>query len=296
MNGTLAFVWKITMFDRIAFHSTIFFICSLAALPALAAPDQIGLAHTVRNNVSQIEPKISKILAGDDLFRDEVVQTLEDSGAKFVLKDSTNLILGPRSTLRLDKAVFTDEKSMGELAIKLTQGTFRFMTGNSPKEAYKITTPVATMGVRGTTLDFDIKQYSNMVVLKDGQASVCAGGKCVELVKVGDTAIVRVNGAQIDIQLAPSSTWSFDASCNGMCGPVSFAEAQNSLTTGSLGGQGGGASGGGGGGGGTVGPIISGGSNAGTSSSTSQATGNRFSSPLLGGGLGSASFSSVSPN
>ena len=263
--------------------------------PVLAAsPDQIGLAAVVRNDVSQVEPKISKILAGDDVVRDEVVQTLENSGVKIVLKDSTNLVLGPHSKLKLDKAVFSDEKSIGDIAIKLTEGSFRFITGSSAKESYKIVTPIATMGVRGTTLDLDIKQYSNMVVLKDGQASVCAGGKCVELLKVGDTAVVKVDGARIDIQVQPSSTWSFDAACNGMCGPVSFAEAQNSLTTGSIGGQGGGASGAGGGG--TTGSIISGGSNTGTVPSSSQTAGRGGgSNSLLSTGLGSASFSAVSP-
>src|SRR3954451_11941446 len=126
-----------------------------STLRALAAsPDQIGLALTVKNEVSQVEPKISKILQGDDIFRDEVVQTLADSGAKFVLKDSTNLVLGPSSKLKLDRAVFTDEKSIGDIAVKLSLGTFRFITGHSAKEAYAITTPIATMGVRGTTLDF----------------------------------------------------------------------------------------------------------------------------------------------
>ena len=94
----------------------------------LAAPDQIGVAVTVRNDVSQIEPTLSKILAGDDIVRNAVVRTLNNSGAKFVLKDSTNLILGPNSNLKLDQAVFTDEKTIGDIAIKLSAGSFRFMT------------------------------------------------------------------------------------------------------------------------------------------------------------------------
>ena len=103
----------------------IYFIFAIFALitlsngsPVLAASaDQIGLAAAVRNDISQVEPKITKISAGDDVVRDEVVQTLEDSGAKIVLKDSTNLVLGPRSKLKLDKAVFSDEKSVGEIII-----------------------------------------------------------------------------------------------------------------------------------------------------------------------------------
>ena len=35
----------------------------------------------------------------------------------------------------------------------MTTGAFRFVTGHSDKNAYKITTGLATIGVRGTTLD-----------------------------------------------------------------------------------------------------------------------------------------------
>ena len=96
------------MLGRIGLASVTFILCfgCLDPSQALAAADQIGLAVTVRNDVSQVEPKISRILAGDDLIRDEVVQTRTDSGAKFVLKDSTNLVLGPNSTLKLDRTVF----------------------------------------------------------------------------------------------------------------------------------------------------------------------------------------------
>jgi len=263
---------------------------------ALAASDQIGLAVVVRNDVSQIEPKASKILAGDDIFRDEMVQTKSDSSAKFVLKDSTNLMLGPSSTLKLDRAVFSDEKSVGDIAIKLATGSFRFITGNSAKESYAITTPIATMGVRGTTLDLRIERFQNIVVLKDGQSRVCAGGKCVELMKPGDTAVVKAYSSRVDIEMQPSSTWSFDSACAGMCGPMSFAEAQNAITTGAIGtgGAGGGGGGTAGGGGGTGLNIPSGGSNNGATSSSSGGATTGSSGSLLSPALSAASFGRVS--
>lgn len=265
----------------------------LVTPPAFAASsDQIGLAAIVRNNVSQVEPQKSKISQGDDVFKDEVVQTEDDSNAKFVLKDSTNLILGPGSKLKLDKAVFSDEKSIGAIAIKLTVGSFRFITGHSAKEAYVISTPIATMGVRGTVLDFLIAATTNTVVLKEGASTVCAAGKCVNLTKPGDTAVVKAYGSHIDVDLEPSSTWSFDSACNGMCAPMSFAEAESSITTGSIGGAGGG--GGTGGGGPTGLNLTIGGSNTG---SLGQQNGmpNRSSTPLITTGSGSALFFSVSP-
>jgi FecR-like protein len=267
----------------------LFFVGCFAPSPAIAASEQVGLAVAVRNNVSQIEPKISKILTGDDVIRDELVETKADSGAKFVLKDSTNLVLGPNSTLRLDRAVFSGETTVADIAIKLALGSFRFITGQSAKEAYAINTPLATIGIRGTTLDFLIERAKNTVVLKHGQSRVCAGSNCVELLRVGDSAVVTRNGSRIDIEVQPAS-WSFDSACAGMCSPMSFADAENALTTGSIGG------GGGGGGGGTGSPPPTGGPNLGVLPNTSTTTRNGFSGLTTGAGLGSAGFFQVSPH
>src|SRR5476651_499763 len=128
-----------------------FGICGTGSFAADA--QGIGRAAVVRNDVSQIAPQVIRISAGDEIFRDETVRTAADSDAKFVLRDDTNLSLGPGSTLKLDRAVFSGETSAGDIAVKLSTGAFRFITGHSSKESYKIVTPLATIGVRGTTLD-----------------------------------------------------------------------------------------------------------------------------------------------
>jgi hypothetical protein len=85
-----------------------------------------------------------------------------------------------------------------------------------------ITTPIATMGVRGTTLDILVKKGRNIIVLRSGKATLCLLGsrKCVELDHEGDTANVTSNGkksASIDVQNRAS--WTFDSACNGgLCG------------------------------------------------------------------------------
>jgi len=217
-------------------------VCGLAPRLAFGAADEIGLAAVVRNHVDEVEPAYSRIKTGDNINRDEVVETFADSSAKFVLKDSTNLMLGPNSKLKLDRAVFSDEKGIGDFAIKLSLGAFRMVTGNSAKESYVINTPLATLGVRGTILDFRNERYKNTIVLKQGQSSVCVVGHCVELVNVVDTAVVTSVGSRINIDVQPSSNWSFDSACNGMCSPTTFAEAKSAVNevTGSLGGAGGG--------------------------------------------------------
>jgi FecR protein len=275
-----------------AYFYMIFQIAFFAALvrPALSAPEQIGLAVVVRNDVSQVEPTISKIVAGDDVIRNELVRTSADSSAKFVLRDSTNLLLGPNSTLKLDRAVFSGDQGVGDVAVKLTVGSFRFITGNLAKESYAINTPLATLGVRGTTLDFLIDRLKNTVVLKEGQAHVCAGGNCIELMKVGDTAVVTSSGGRIEIALQSSSSWSFDSACNGMCSQTTFAQAEDSLTTGGLGGAGGGA------GGPTGVQTATGGINLGAGPLTGPNTPTGFQNLLTGGTAGGGGFSLVSPH
>src|SRR6516165_7334193 len=184
----------------------------IASLPATtnAADEPIGVTAVVRNTVSQLEPKVTKIAKGDEVVRNEVVRTAADSDARFVLRDDTNLSLGPGSTLKLDRTVFDDPKA-GDIAIKLTSGAFRFVTGNSNKEAYEIKTPIVTMGVRGTTLDILVKKRRNTIVLRAGKVTVCMLGtkKCVDLIHEGDTANITANGKSASIDVQSGSSWSF---------------------------------------------------------------------------------------
>jgi hypothetical protein len=270
-------------------------LAELIFISAALANEQIGLAAAVRNDVSQIEPTTAHILVGDDVVRDEVVRTSVDSNAKFVLRDDTNLMLGPNSRLKLDKTVFSDESTASRVALTLATGTFRFITGHLAKDSYEIKTPLATIGIRGTILDFRIERFRNAVVLRSGQAHVCAGGNCVELLKIGDTAVITATGARIEIRVQGSSSWTFDDVCRGsFCKQLTFAEAEDSMTTGSIGG------GGAGGGGPTaLSSLPIGGFARGIGSQTgSAATPNRSQNLLTGAGLGGAAFvpQSVSPH
>ena len=194
----------------------------IAGLPATtgAAEGPIGVAAIVRNTVSQLEPRVTRVAKGDEVVRNEVVRTAADSDARFVFRDDTNLSLGPGSTLKLDRTVFDDPKA-GDIAIKLTQGAFRFVTGNSEKEAYVIKTPIATMGVRGTTLDILVKKRRNKIVLRAGKVTICVPGpgKCVDLNHEGDSANITANGKSVSVDVQNGASWTFDSACNGLlCG------------------------------------------------------------------------------
>src|SRR5438477_4953473 len=167
---------------RVLLVSALCLAAGLANHPALAQA-RVGEAVVVQNQVVRVAgPASTQINVGDGLLRDEVVHTGLDSAARLVMADNTNLSLGPNATIKLDRTVFNDEQTYREIAIRLTTGAFRFVTGNSAKAAYKLTSALGTIGVRGTILDILSERGKLTVVLQDGASRVCSiSGRCVEL-------------------------------------------------------------------------------------------------------------------
>jgi hypothetical protein len=213
----------------------VLYISALCILPSLAASPvhaqaRVGEAAVIKNEVVRVVgPATSQINVGDGVLRDEIVRTGLDSAARLVMADSTNLSLGPSATIKLDRTVFNDEHTYRDIAIRLTTGAFRFVTGHSEKTAYKINTSVATIGVRGTILDILSQRGKTTVVLQEGASRVCAiGGQCTELTQPGDTAVITSAAGKVTNKKTNSPPWTFAATCAaaaGLCTVTNFADA-----------------------------------------------------------------------
>jgi hypothetical protein len=205
-----------------------FFLLAAVAAPRAQAQVRIGEAAVIHNEVLN-DATAGQINVGDNVMRDETVRTGADSAARLVMADSTNVSLGANATLKLDRSIFNDEHSYRDIAIRLASGAFRFVTGHSAKRAYKITTPLATIGVRGTILDILSERGRTTVVLQEGAASVCTlNFQCLDLTQPGDTAIITLTGGKTTIQKTGNTPWTFAASCAaaaGICTVTDFADA-----------------------------------------------------------------------
>lgn len=217
-------------------------LCALALFVAAAfgattavAQTRVGQAAVVKNEVVRVSASATtQINVGDGVLRDETVRTGVDSATRLVMADNTNVSLGPNATIKLDRTVFNDEHTYRDIAIRLTAGAFRFVTGQSEKVAYKITTPLATIGVRGTILDILSLRGSTTVVLQEGASRVCTiGGQCVELTQPGDTAVITSTGGKTTITKANVPPWTFASICTaaaGLCAATQYADASPSIT------------------------------------------------------------------
>ena len=137
--------------------------------------EQIGGAHTVINHVegNLATGNQVPVAQGDNVFLNEAVQSGADSKANLVLNDNTNVTVGPSSTIKLDNFVYSGPKQRGTIALNMTKGTLRFITGDANKRAYTILTPTAAIGVRGTILRIQVTPTETKVINEEGIAIVC---------------------------------------------------------------------------------------------------------------------------
>jgi hypothetical protein len=103
--------------------------------------------------------------------------------AQLQFRDDTRLVVGPNSQLVIDKFVFNEQSTAKDVSINAVRGAFRFITGGSPKQAYSLRTPTATIGVRGTKFDFSVgPDGGTNFVLYEGSAKLCdLSGHCIVL-------------------------------------------------------------------------------------------------------------------
>ena len=228
-------------------------LCGLAAGPGLAAPQNIGATETAKNDVShELAGATGKLNPGDPVFRNEVVKTGQESAAKLVFLDSTNLAVGPISRVVLDRFVYDGGEAGQTVAVKLSKGLFRFTTGALDKNAYSVTTPTAAIGVRGTVLDISVVGARTRVTLREGRAIVCPverGGafeqlardcahgrgrncKCTSLDNVGETVEVSRRGGDGAVtQTLTTAAVNFEPFCNGgFCDATDYATLSNGRT------------------------------------------------------------------
>jgi hypothetical protein len=125
------------------------------------------------------------------LLEGDRVTTGHDSRLEITLADGTIVTLGDDSDLKIDQFVYDPAANKGSGALKLTAGVFRAVTGGLaklPGEPLHVSTPVATIGIRGT--DFWGEQRADHLLL------ALLGGRAVIVeTKTGRVEITRQNFA-----------------------------------------------------------------------------------------------------
>src|SRR5688572_3257635 len=136
---------------------------------AAATPSGTTIAVVQASEANGITGRRTLSPAGPVFSGDRIV-TGNIGEAQLRFRDGTKLVVGPNSSMVLDAFVFNDDNTAQTVAVNVARGAFRFITGSGPKDAYTITTPTATISVRGTAFDLnvDVPGTTRVVVFEGG--------------------------------------------------------------------------------------------------------------------------------
>ncbi|MCZ6839378.1 MAG: FecR domain-containing protein [Alphaproteobacteria bacterium] len=156
-----------------------------------AAGNNIGVTAALTNKVTgTLEGDLRKLGIGSSIFQNETIDTWKESTTQLLFLDETTLTMGPDSSMVLDKFVFDPDSNAGEFVLSTTKGAFRFITGSVDPSSYTIETPIATMGVRGTIIEWRVNENNVLLKLVHGAADICnTGGECISLDQPGTYVI-----------------------------------------------------------------------------------------------------------
>jgi len=101
---------------------------------------------------------------GDLVYKGDVVSTGVDGSLGIIFTDGTAFNLSSNARMVLNEFVYDPKGTSNSTLFSLSKGTFTFIAGKVAKTGdMKIDTPVATMGVRGTTPRVEIRDDGSTI-------------------------------------------------------------------------------------------------------------------------------------
>ena len=172
---------------------------SQPAAPAAAAPDPatpdataadapeepIGNVATVTGSASVIRnDKTTPLKVKDDIYLNDVVQTGANSALGITFIDATTFNLKASTKITIDNYVYEDGGKSNAAIFDVAKGTAAFVAASVAKTGdMKITTPTATLGIRGTT---------GLVEVPEGAAANNPNNVAVKLYPDADGRVGRI--------------------------------------------------------------------------------------------------------
>ena len=180
--------WALRATSAMAVVAGALWIQPVAAEPQVGA---VGQQEYLGATGTRVSGAAGDLVYNETVYADERVDTGRnaDSHTSLVFLDRTNLYIGARSSVVLDKFVYDPSSHQGDVAISFAKGAFRFVTGEiKNKQNVTLRTPTASMVIRGTVLV--------LFVLADGTTEVDVESGGVDLKVCDKPDVIPVDAGQ----------------------------------------------------------------------------------------------------
>lgn len=179
--------------NRLAAFIAISSLCLTGTALAAAEGTAVGVKPDALARAASNE---RVLVVGADVTVGETIVTGPRGNVQLLFDDQTRLVVGPGSTLEIENYLLAGSGA-DKFAVNALAGTFRFISGNSPKAAYSIDTPTASIAVRGTEFDLTVGGRQSFILLFEGALTVCRGSDCVNLANRCDIGAVAGGNANL---------------------------------------------------------------------------------------------------
>lgn len=155
----------------------------------------IGAAQKVVRQVAGTwQTRARTLQLQDDIYGSERISTAAESATRLIFRDKTMLSIGAESNVVLDRFVFDPDPNKSTVAISISRGVLRFVSGSLPKSRYSIRTPTASIGIRGTILEVIVAADGTTTVNVIEGSAVVTGGGSQQSVGTGFTVVTPPGG------------------------------------------------------------------------------------------------------
>ena len=143
----------------------------------VAATGSVAIEHVSAVVVQVNVPgQAGQTRVGDLVYQGDLVQTGADGKVGINFTDGTSFNLSSNARMALDEYVYDPKGTTNSTLFNLSKGTFTFIAGNVAKTGdMKVETPVATMGVRGTTPHIEISDDGSVrfsTLVEEGKSKI----------------------------------------------------------------------------------------------------------------------------
>lgn len=190
----------------------------------------IGAAGGVAGRVTALAPQagaVGRVLSsGKTVYHKDTISTDAGGRLQIMLLDQSVFTIGPNSEMFVDEFVYDPDSAAGKVAVRVTKGAFRFVTGKVARKnpaAMKVALPTGTIGIRGTIAAGRINADGSILVAllgpgaqntageRPGAVEVTDNGETVVLLQPGFATILRAGQAPLPpFQLTPDQFQSLE--------------------------------------------------------------------------------------
>jgi hypothetical protein len=140
----------------------------------------IGKVTIEHANPALLQARLSDDKAGakigDLVYRGDVIKTGADGKVGINFADGSSFNVSSNASMEMNEFVYDPAGKSNSTLFSLARGTFTFVAGNVAKTGnMKVDTPVATMGIRGTTPHIEISDGGTVrfsTLIEEGKDSI----------------------------------------------------------------------------------------------------------------------------